>query len=672
MINSYKQELKIYLENIMIILEEMKNLLPTIRENKKLRSSVQSINRIIYNGISHTNKEINSLENNVEWDSFNISFFGETNAGKSTLIEALTRGDGSSIGEGYKDYTKCLRKIKYGNINFLDMPGIEGKEKGLEKEIKCAVEKSHVIFYIIGTNKEPEEPTLVKIKNYLNDQAKIYTILNVRGKPTMYRDKKILVNEKTQKIEERIKLKFKKLLNGYYEFNITTNAYLGFLSVNKNSRIYSLLAFLASLFCGRRKMVEIAKDKKKTLQVFDSLESAYDLSNLNTIEELVSSLSESSINEIIISNTYKFLKTIESTISNIKKGKNDFDLCVKETKKQIKNVLDETQNIMNKYQDEIRRLINIQINQMKTELINIIYTGIDNKWTEKQLKIDIKRINNIYSKKIENKIKKLLDGMKSEIENSLNEFKKRIQINLKFLDLNSDIKIEKIIKELDISIKYVFNQIIDTALSIGGIIMSFLSNPILGIITAIFAIIGKIWDWLFGDPEKRKRNAKNKAYNEINTKFGELKKKCFKDIDSKTAKLQNDIKRQMDEIFLYIKDVEKFSPSLNDKIGELNKIKAQISTSLSKNILGNDVELSYIDLKLNKMLIIGSEFRKDDLKIFRMKRIYSYKSKETCLNNLKYTINKEVLYLRENNELMYKFLSAFCDNFKIKRVRRLL
>ena len=40
--------------------------------------------------ISHSfNQDIEGLEKNSEWDRFTIAFFGETNAGKSTIIESL-------------------------------------------------------------------------------------------------------------------------------------------------------------------------------------------------------------------------------------------------------------------------------------------------------------------------------------------------------------------------------------------------------------------------------------------------------------------------------------------------------------------------------------------------------------------------------------------------------
>ena len=34
-------------------------------------------------------EDIDSLDKNAEWDKFTIAFFGETNAGKSTIIESL-------------------------------------------------------------------------------------------------------------------------------------------------------------------------------------------------------------------------------------------------------------------------------------------------------------------------------------------------------------------------------------------------------------------------------------------------------------------------------------------------------------------------------------------------------------------------------------------------------
>ena len=49
---------------------------------KKIKDQLTEINEDF-------KKEINELEQSSEWDKLCISFFGETNAGKSTLIESL-------------------------------------------------------------------------------------------------------------------------------------------------------------------------------------------------------------------------------------------------------------------------------------------------------------------------------------------------------------------------------------------------------------------------------------------------------------------------------------------------------------------------------------------------------------------------------------------------------
>lgn len=104
-------------------------------------------------------KELESLKNNEEWENFTIAFYGETGAGKSTLIECLRlffkeqskvvqqerfkslysnyvkndRGsghalfelekfqDGATIGDGRSDFTLETRSytLKHGNKTLL-------------------------------------------------------------------------------------------------------------------------------------------------------------------------------------------------------------------------------------------------------------------------------------------------------------------------------------------------------------------------------------------------------------------------------------------------------------------------------------------------------------------------------------------------------------------------
>ncbi len=57
--------------------------------DKRLRAFNQKALEEFKNLESESLKELESLKNNEEWEKFTIAFYGETGAGKSTLIECL-------------------------------------------------------------------------------------------------------------------------------------------------------------------------------------------------------------------------------------------------------------------------------------------------------------------------------------------------------------------------------------------------------------------------------------------------------------------------------------------------------------------------------------------------------------------------------------------------------
>ncbi|GHQ18514.1 hypothetical protein JP0096_07030 [Helicobacter pylori] len=57
--------------------------------DERLRAFNQEALEKFKNLESESLKELESLKNNEEWEKFTIAFYGETGAGKSTLIECL-------------------------------------------------------------------------------------------------------------------------------------------------------------------------------------------------------------------------------------------------------------------------------------------------------------------------------------------------------------------------------------------------------------------------------------------------------------------------------------------------------------------------------------------------------------------------------------------------------
>lgn len=57
--------------------------------NKEEQQHIINIKNRLNDISQNFNQEISDLETNSEWEKFTIAFFGETNAGKSTIIESL-------------------------------------------------------------------------------------------------------------------------------------------------------------------------------------------------------------------------------------------------------------------------------------------------------------------------------------------------------------------------------------------------------------------------------------------------------------------------------------------------------------------------------------------------------------------------------------------------------
>ncbi|GAA7053120.1 hypothetical protein AOH534_06760 [Helicobacter pylori] len=205
-------------------------------------------------------KELESLKNNEEWEKFTIAFYGETGAGKSTLIECLRlffkepskmdqqerfkrlyedvknsnyvknyRGsehaeleklqDGAIIGDGRSDFTKETKSytFKHNNQSFvlLDVPGIESDEKKVKEQISNATKKAHAIFYATKTPASPQkgeegkEGTIEKIQSQLDSQTEVYTLFNKPiNIPRALKDGLIDENEKKslKNLDEKMKV----------------------------------------------------------------------------------------------------------------------------------------------------------------------------------------------------------------------------------------------------------------------------------------------------------------------------------------------------------------------------------------------------------------------------------------------------------------------------------
>lgn len=118
--------------------------------------------------------------------SFNIALFGRTGAGKSSLIEALTSGDGTSISPGENDHTTEIRPVTWGPCRLYDTPGISGwgrtrSREELEATAREAVEIADLVLLIFDTQNQQVAEFSRIAQWVLHYDKPVIGVLNVRN-----------------------------------------------------------------------------------------------------------------------------------------------------------------------------------------------------------------------------------------------------------------------------------------------------------------------------------------------------------------------------------------------------------------------------------------------------------------------------------------------------------
>lgn len=76
-------------QKIKTSIDDLENTFNNTNDNDKISDLNQNALSIFKDLKQNSAKELDVLKDNQEWNNFTIAFYGETNAGKSTLIEAL-------------------------------------------------------------------------------------------------------------------------------------------------------------------------------------------------------------------------------------------------------------------------------------------------------------------------------------------------------------------------------------------------------------------------------------------------------------------------------------------------------------------------------------------------------------------------------------------------------
>nr|WP_232261126.1 GTPase [Helicobacter pylori] len=531
------------------------------------------------------------MKNNEEWENFTIAFYGETGAGKSTLIECLRmffkeqskvvqqerfkrlyaeknhRGsghallelekfqDGAIIGDGRSDFTLKTQSysFQYNHQTFtlLDVPGIEGSEKKVIDQISNATQKAHAIFYVTKKPNPPQKGeegkrgTIEKIQRQLDSQTEVWTIYNKPiNSPRALKDKLIDESEK-----ESLKILNKEMKN------ILGKHYMGHQIVSAQMAFYGLSQALLP-------ESDFYKNKQKFLDFFKEEEWLLYKSRFQQLGEFITeALLENSHAKIIQSNCNKALKAIEELQEAIEITiEKQIDPMIKEAQEHQQEARYNLDRSTEKFILNLTNSAFCEIDQFKSDLREKMYVhinkNIEDEECEEIFKNELIQGIETLHENIKWRFKECEERFIEEMKKDIEQFEERIKDSLIMLDrINID-------SGFDSGFDFSFN--IDSGInkiglfaSIGGLAL-LLVAPVLGefalfggLVLGAIGIVKSVWSFFDSDYKKsQQRKEMNKNLDKACEKIAEAVKSRIESYKKGASEMIENLKASFNDLIV--------------------------------------------------------------------------------------------------------------------------
>lgn len=607
---SEKEEVRRYYDNLLAVVD---SVIAEFSTMSFPNSSLETVRRSLVANLSASKATIlkekkNALEYTC-WDKLVIGFFGETNAGKSTLVDALrsqldetdnekhsvwstvknvlsgrSRFLGQIIGDGRQDFTKDYHEytlnINGSPIMLIDVPGIEGNEQIYADRIGEALHKAHVLFYVNGHNKPVDGATAQKIQRYLCHGVKVKLIQNIRGNADQYEFPEDRTNLMSNSIERMLTIedqKFKGIFQDRYD---------GFLGVQ------GMVAFCAN--------ANIHSSRKDLIRVQNRLHSFFKedcnnnleeakvamrrFSNMDALLSILETKSREYKKEIVAANTLKLRGITDILLQEYKsiivKEKDKFERYAKLLESFRKNVQSDVDACVRNY----RSSLNNEGAKLQRELRGNVMDWVESSQFDR-ISDQVKEFN----EKLSGSFSCLAKRAAASLSKNLDERKKSLS-GIPGISLSSDFSKLNVGYNLTLDVSAISEaddiSFGDVLTSAGGVATGAATGAALGsIIPGVGNVIGGIVGGLFGfigGNVSAASNQTERAKRKANQLLDREKKRFEENSKNITSKFEREINRiissQMQEIRSQTALIERYyaatakAEQLLNK--EINKYKA--------------------------------------------------------------------------------------------------
>lgn len=522
-ISELKKDINIIEKNLTSVAQAIKNM-----TSDNMSEMYRSICRT-KNDITMFPLKLEDEINNKSIKKFSIALFGRTMAGKSTLMEVLIQGDGSSIGKGAQRTTRDVRTYPFSGMEITDVPGISAFEGEEDRQIAFeAAQKSDMIIFLL----DDDAPQA--------DEADCLTAILGLGKPVI-----CLVNIKQNIYEPTVDDMelFREDLNDKMDPARLKNIINQFITFGTSrGQDWKTLRFefvhLKAAFLAQRPEWKNFCSELYELSRFDSLVSFI-------IDEVIENgnffKTKAFIDDIIVPLNNTFDSMMNQSLQNHRQAA-IFD----EKNSKLKSRLIAYKNNCN---TEISTFVNTLENDLNNEITDFCEKNYKNKNASAEWQMVLNKYN------IEQKASTLLNKFSKQCEDELKEIYREIGSEIRFSQaVFSDSKINM---NVFVNGKRVWNWstlLIGTGLAIAGLFV-----PVFGWIALGVAGLALIGNFIFKDRSKKVNEAKI-----------ELRQKLEENVSQIISSLNKNIRHALEK--------EIIQNHFETTIQELNQIKISVYT----------------------------------------------------------------------------------------------
>ena len=160
------------------VIEFRRSPCETVGMTEMLEGQLESIRGAVDDLRISFDEDLRLLADNM--GSFSVTLFGRTMAGKSTLMEVLTEGDGSAIGKGAQRTTRDIRKYTWNGLSVTDVPGIGAFEGEEDTRLAFDAAKTADLILFLLTDDAPQAVEADCFRQVVELGKPVIVIMNVK------------------------------------------------------------------------------------------------------------------------------------------------------------------------------------------------------------------------------------------------------------------------------------------------------------------------------------------------------------------------------------------------------------------------------------------------------------------------------------------------------------